>query len=529
MNNVDQKLLPDNIKNKLEQAKNEKTDLVELYVKFSPTLEFPSIKATEFIIGIGNFIDSIPSVFTESPDETNYDYRFFYSIPLGNRKILENELYSRFFNDSEIESLDIEFLTEEITEIVELDEDISQLSNTKAIYVDIDKLDKTTNLMGELNICTARIKELSNKLQHIKTIKELSLYKTQFDDAARHIDEITTHLNKNSIYLQMAPLNTVMAKFKRMIMNYCKETNKKIKLITENANIQLDKRIIDKLSEPMIHLIRNAMDHGIECPDVRLNKGKPEHGTITISVSNHGGKAIIEITDDGKGIDPEAIRATCLIRGIYPENIIPEMSKEELLQSLFISGFSTAENLTDISGRGIGLDVVKNSIMEMNGKIYLDSEIDKFTRFTLVLPETLSLIKTVIVSDSSEIYALPAKSIERIVEFNINDLIYENNQYFLKYKILKIPVYMISKLFNQKNKPAKSTSKTGLIIKKDNGLIVLQADRLIEIKDAMVKPFGFYLGDISGFAGVILSSEGSIIFLIDTYNIDERIQEYAER
>jgi len=528
MNNVDKNHLPEDIREKIDLVKNDKNELVEIYVKFSPSLEFPSIKAAEFIVGIGNFIDSVPSLFSESQNENIYEYMFFYSIPIGNRKNIENEIYSRFFNDSEIETLDIYFLTEEIHEVIDPNNESNQQLKTKTIYVDVDKLNKTTNLMGELNICTTRFKELYGKFQNIKTIKELSLYSKQLEAVTRQLEEITMHLNKNSIYMQMVSLETVISKLKRIVRNYCRETNKKIKIKTINANIQIDKRIIDKLSEPMIHIIRNAMDHGIEYPDIRIKKGKPDEGTITISGLNRGGKAIIEITDDGKGIDHEIIRAACLIKGIYPENIIPDMSKDELLQALFLPGFSTAENVTDISGRGIGLDVVKNAILQMNGKIYLNSEIDKFTKVTLSLPETLSLVKTIFVEDSGETFALPAKCIERIVELEPDKLIYEDNQIFFKYKILKIPVYAISKLFKEQTGSSNYGKKVGLIAKKDKDLIILQAERLIEIRDAMVKSFGFYMGDIPGFSGGIISSDGKIIFLIDTDNLDERINEYTQ-
>ena len=225
--------------------------------------------------------------------------------------------------------------------------------------------------------------------------------------------ELTSSLHHNHIDMQLVPLESITGNLKRMVRDYSRKSGKKINLAIQTNKLQFDKKILEKLHDPLIHLIRNCMDHGIETPQERVKCKKNEEGTITITGFKRASKAVLEIKDDGKGIDTEMLRAFCLHKGIYTLEQLNTMSKQDMLDQLFIPGFSTAKTVTDISGRGVGLDAVKEIIKGLNGSIKIHTEVKKGTKFTLILPESLSLIKSIFFACGKEIIAFPVKKYKK--------------------------------------------------------------------------------------------------------------------
>lgn len=524
--------ISEEIRHKIRQSKTKQNELLEIDVTMSDEVDFPSIKAMEFIVGIGEFIESVPSLFDEDVDDDNRLFRFFYTIPLGNRKHFEDLIYNRFFNDDEISYLSITFMPEELQSYTIPTEPQQAAQGNQIMHIEFSKLDKSNKLLAELNVCTSRFQDLHQKLKDLPRTSELISFQKEFNAASQSLTELATSLHKNSITMQMLPLHTLTGKYRRIIYDYCRNSGKQIQLAVNNANIQLDKKIIDKLDEPMIHLIRNAMDHGIESAQEREKNRKPPQGTITINAINRGEKAIIEITDDGRGIDPEKVRAACLQKALYPDEKIAEMTEDELYQCLFIPGFSTARKVTDISGRGVGLDVVHTAIKEMNGKITVESGIGRGTTIKIVLPETLSLIKTLLLRCENELFAVPSKSIAKIVTPYETKKGKKHKRPAINYNGKKIYLYPLKDLFTHKaylddEESVKADNETiYMIVKTGNDFVALEADCIVDMRDVVVKPFGSYLGTIPGYAGAIICWDGSIIYLIDTSSIESRIEDY---
>ncbi len=528
--------ISDELREKILQVKTKQNELLEVDVTMSEKVDFTSIKAMEFIVGIGEFIDSIPCLFSESIDETNRFYRFFYTIPLGNRKHFEDLIYNRFFNDEELENLSITFTPEEFKTPHLYRVPKKEINQHHIMHIEFNKLDKSNKLITELNICTARFQDLQQQLRQISNQSELDEFEKLFSNATQSLIELTTSLHKNSINMQMLPLHTLTGKYRRIVYDYCQSSGKQIKLEVNNASIQLDKRIIDKLDEPLVHIIRNAMDHGIESPEERVKNGKTPEGTITITGSNRGEKAIIEVTDDGAGLDPEKIRATCLKKSLFSDEKIGAMQEHELYQCLFMPGFSTARIITDISGRGVGLDVVYTAIKEMHGKINLYSTPGQGTNIKLTLPETLSLIKTIFVISGRETFALPSKSIIKILNSYEIDCTENHPTACLTYQEQTIPIYPLNHLFSHEayiDDDSQDNSciddSVFILAKTEDNIIALKADRIVDMRDVVVKPFGSYLGSIPGYGGAIICGDGSIVYLIDTSSIHARIDEYEQR
>ncbi|MDX9703019.1 MAG: ATP-binding protein [Candidatus Auribacterota bacterium] len=525
--------ITDEVRQKIQQAKTSQNELLEVDVAISGGVEFPSLKAMEFIVGIGEFIESVPSIFSETIDEENRFYRFFYTITPGNRKYFEDLIYNRFFNDDEIENVAISFMPEEFRI-----QDVFRPPKLKhqqhqIMHIEFSKLDKTNKLITDLNICTSRFQHLQQNLQNIADINELQEFQKDFGVAVQSLVKLTNSLHKNSINMQMLPLHTLTGKYRRIIYDYCRSTGKQIKLTLNNGSIQFDKRIIDKLDEPLVHIIRNAMDHGIESPEERKKKGKPVEGNITITGSNRGERAVIEISDDGAGLDAEKIRATCLHKGLFPEEKIGNMNEDELFQCLFMPGFSTSRIVTDISGRGVGLDVVYTAVKQMHGKINLFSKKGEGTTIRLTLPETLSLIKTVFVSSGGEIFAIPTKSIFKMLTSREIQCHNASTGITLQYQDNDIPVYNLKALFSHQayiedsqDDCFKNDERIYILSKIDSGLIALEGNRILDMHDVVVKPFGSYLGSIPGYGGAVICWDGSIVYLIDISTIESRISDY---
>ncbi|MCD6459858.1 hypothetical protein J7L67_04235, partial [bacterium] len=448
--------LPQFVIDNLKNTKTMRNEIVELEVYFKSEVQFPSINAASFIVDFNEFIDSHPSPFEENLDESNKLYRFFYSINIGHRSEFEDMVYNKFFSDESIKSLEVIFIPEEF--YAETGSQIISIKNDSNKYIKVNTklFDKADRILDSLNICVSKFKDLNTMARTECLQTKFSGFQTRFNEAAKMLSELTSSLQHNHIDMQLVPLETITGNLKRMVRDYCRKNNKKIKLAIKTNKLQFDKKIIEKLHDPFIHLIRNSMDHGIEAPEDRLKQGKNEEGTITITGFKKAGRAVIEIHDDGKGIDTEMLKAFCLHKGIYTLEQLNTMNKEDMLKQLFTPGFSTAKAVTDISGRGIGLDVVKNVIKGFNGSIKINTQSKKGTKFTLVLPESLSLVKSIFFACGDEIIALPAKSIKKIINTEKIKTKQKNKRKYILFNNSWIPAYEMKKLFRDSTQETKN-------------------------------------------------------------------------
>ncbi len=382
--------------------------------------------------------------------------------------------------------------------------------------------------ISSIRVASTKIDELVNLVSELVTIQaQLNLYSEQSGEPrivalSESIQKLSRQLRDNAFEISLIPIQSELMRFQRLVRDLSKELNKEIDFIIEGGDIELDKNIIEHLTDPLLHMIRNCVDHAIELPDDRIKKGKNPKGSIIFKAYYEGASVIIKIIDDGKGINPKFILDKAIKKGLVDEGI--ELSKREILDLVFLSGFSTKENVSDLSGRGVGMDVVKRKIGEIRGEVSIDSEVDVGTTITLELPLTLSIIDGLLVKVVESQYVIPISSIEKIFPLEVedkknifNDVITIGNEQF--------PVISIRSIFNE----SESSEKEHIILVKfENKRIGLIVDEVIGEYQTVVKPLGRLLKDQDIISGASIMGDGTISMVIDTnrlihYNWNQKL------
>ncbi|WP_423189122.1 chemotaxis protein CheW [Alkalibacterium sp. f15] len=398
--------------------------------------------------------------------------------------------------------------TNDIIEEIQVNETQKQPDKKKSvtakqtIRVDLTRLDQFMNLVSELVIHRTRLEDMSEK----NNLVDLNEPLTQ-------VGRITTELQELVLQLRMQPFNVVVQRFPRMMRDLSNELGKDIQFVTEGESTELDRTVISEIGEPLIHLLRNAADHGIEQPAERVAKGKPETGTIKLSAYPEGNRVIISLADDGKGLDPRALEASARKKGISTDG----MTDEQLQNLIFHPGFSTAETVTGISGRGVGMDAVREKISSLNGKIETISVVDKGTTFRITLPLTLSIIQSLLVKVGQETFAIPQAVIDKVSRFEEKEAISVHQKEVYRYKGQTIPLVRINEVLDI---PKKDSDQQHIIMvligEKHYGLIV---DELIHQKEIVIKKLGNELNDLSLYLGATILGDGGISLILDVTSI----------
>lgn len=282
---------------------------------------------------------------------------------------------------------------------------------TGTIRVDINRLDKLMNLVGELVIGRARIERLA---------QEAGL--KAFEEPLAHLGRISGEIQELVTKLRMVPISYVFDRFPRLVRDLCKSLGKEVRLEVEGKETELDRTVVDEIGESLVHLIRNALDHGIETPEEREAKGKKREGTVRISAYQEGNSVIVEVADDGRGIDANVVRRKAVERGLYSAEEAQALSDEDAIKLVFLPGFSTADKVSDLSGRGVGMDVVKSKVESLGGQFTVHSKLDRGTRLVIRLPLTLAIVLALLVSVGDEAYAVPLEDVEETLLVNKNDI-----------------------------------------------------------------------------------------------------------
>ncbi len=319
--------------------------------------------------------------------------------------------------------------------------DIKSMAHKKpseqTIRVDVDRLDTLMNMMGELvlgrNSMVQTVGKLVSEHEGDYNLEQLS-------GASNSINFITTELQMAVMKMRMQPIGKVFKKVPRLVRDLARDSNKEISLEIYGETTELDKSVIEEIGDPLVHIIRNSCDHGIESPDEREAKGKPRLGTVKLAAEQEGSNIIIKITDDGKGLDVEAIRNKAVERNLASRAEVDNMSDKEAFKYIFGAGFSTAKKVTDVSGRGVGMDVVRTNIEKLNGIIDLESELDKGTTISIKLPLTLAIIQGLLVESDEEVYILPLASVHETVKTEHSEIYYVNKKPVLRSREDVIPI-----------------------------------------------------------------------------------------
>jgi len=383
----------------------------------------------------------------------------------------------------------------------------------KSIRVSEDKLDLLMNLTGELVINRGALFSIAEKLEAEEKIHQSS---KELREAVEVMNTITRDLQTVVMDMHMLPIKNLFNKFPRMVRDLCQKKNKKIELKISGEETHLDKMMIEKLADPLIHLIRNAIDHGIENPEERKSKGKVEKGTIKLSASQEGESVIIQIEDDGRGIDSELICQTAIKKGIIDEEKAKSLNEKERLDLIFVPGFSTAEKITDVSGRGVGMDVVMTAVKDLRGEIDIDTHVNRGTVFTIMLPLTLAILKTFLIEVNRQTFALPLNSVKETLEIYPEQIKGILNKEAIVIRGRVVGIAYLSDLLNLSNNESVSNKHISIVVIEGGGKeLGIAVDTLQRQEEIVIKPLEGCLTDSKGLAGATILGDGRVVLILD--------------
>ncbi len=374
----------------------------------------------------------------------------------------------------------------------------------RTVRVDIERLDTLMNLVSELII-------IKNGLETI----ELKKTSQNFNDQIEYLERITTNLHDAVMKVRMVPIERVFNRFPRLIRDLSRQLNKKIELHMSGEETELDRTVIDEIGDPLVHLLRNAGDHGLETPDVRVKAGKDPIGNICLRAYQDGNNVIIEVNDDGFGIDVTKIKAKAISNGTISEDQGDSMTGQEIIQLLFRPSFSTAEKISDVSGRGVGLDVVKTKIEALGGDIEVKTEINKGSKFIIRLPLTLAIIQALMVNLGDEKYAIPLNTIQNIEDVDVDNIKYIQNQEVINLRGHVIPIVRLHEKLGIDETDPNRQSLTVVIVNKGEKQAGMIVDSLIGQQEIVIKTLGKYLSNIKSIAGATILGDGEVALILD--------------
>jgi two-component system, chemotaxis family, sensor kinase CheA len=380
------------------------------------------------------------------------------------------------------------------------------------IRVDVNRLDSLMDLVGELVLGRNRLNlitdQMNQKMEGTQQAKDLS-------DTFTQIDFITTELQMVVMKTRMVPIAKVFNKLPRLVRDLSKETGKEIELVMTGEDTELDKSIIEELNDPLIHIMRNAADHGIERPDVRQAAGKPVRGTISVSAVHEGNHIVLAIEDDGHGMDPERLKQKAIERGMITSAEAREMLPREAFNLIFDPGFSTAEKVTNVSGRGVGMDVVRTNITNLKGIIEIESTLGKGSRFIIKLPLTLAIIKALLVDVAGEILSIPLASVQEVRRIQTEEIATVHGKEVIRLRDTVLPLTRVGYLSAGREKPAPGQWLYVVVVALGTHRFGIVVDGLMGQKEVVIKSLGSYLGTVPGIAGSTILGDGRVIMIVD--------------
>ena len=375
---------------------------------------------------------------------------------------------------------------------------------SQTVRVDIGRLDKLMNLVGELVISRARIERL---------VQEARL--RQFDDTLSQLGRISGDIQELVTKLRMVPVSFTFDRFPRLIRDLCKTLNKNVELVLEGEDTELDRTVIDEIGDPMVHLIRNSMDHGIEHPDERKALGKPEKGILKIAAYQEGSGVVIEVSDDGAGIDPEKVKQKAIERGVITEDRAAIMSDEEAQQLVLLPGFSMAKQITDLSGRGVGMDAVKTKVEALGGQFDLASKKNEGTHVYIRLPLTLAIVLSLLIKVGKETYAISLENVEETIMVRRDDIktVHGEPTTLLRGEVLSLNI--LGDILGSEGVEHDRNEYPVVVVKIGKNKIGFIVSELIGQQEIVIKSLGRFLSKIDGITGGTILGDGNVALILD--------------
>jgi two-component system chemotaxis sensor kinase CheA len=392
------------------------------------------------------------------------------------------------------------------------DASLSQSQTEATVRVDTKRLDDIMNLVGELVLVRNRLATLESA----KIDEDMA-------KAVANLDLVTSDLQTSVMKTRMQPIKKVFGRFPRVVRDVARSLNKEVNLELIGEDTDLDKNLVEALADPLVHLVRNAVDHGIEMPEERVRAGKPRAGYVTLSAEQQGDHILLRIRDDGAGMDADKLRASAVAKGLMDEDAAARLSDAECYQLIFIAGFSTKEEISDISGRGVGMDVVKTRIAQLNGSLEIDSALGRGTQIAIKVPLTLAIMPTLMVQVVDQIFALPLGSVVEIFHLDLNKRNVVDGQDVILIREKAVPLfYLRSWLVNGHAAQLEYDYGHVVIVHVGQRHVGFIVDRLLGQEEVVIKPLGALLHGIEGLAGATITGNGRISLILDVPGLMSR-------
>lgn len=385
---------------------------------------------------------------------------------------------------------------------------ISKPIVNRTVRVDIEKLDVLMNLVSELIIAKNSLVSTSSQ--------EGILTNNTFNEQIEYLESVTTNLHESVMKVRMVPIETVVQKFPKMIRDLSKKLDKKMQLIMSGEETELDRTVVDEIGDPLMHLLRNSADHGLESAEVRKERGKPEVGSIFLNAYQDGNNVIIEVRDDGNGIDVEAVKKKAIERGTITPEQAENMADKDVIGLLFLPSFSTSEKVTDVSGRGVGLDVVKSKIESLSGEVEVKTKLGEGSTFIIRLPLTLAIIQALMVEVGGEKYAIPLGSIQTIEDVEPAEIKYVQAKEVINLRGTVIPLIRLNEVLDNESTKKPDEDLLVIIVKKGDKLAGLVVDELMGQQEIVIKSLGNYINKNKIISGATILGDGEIALILDT-------------
>jgi two-component system chemotaxis sensor kinase CheA len=403
---------------------------------------------------------------------------------------------------------------------------LSLRSVANTVRVNIQKLDHLMNVVGELAIVRGAVAQITERLRQQPELRSIS---TELHRITRSFERNLTELQDGILDVRMVPLGQVFDKLARVVRQVARDSKKEIRLEVKGADTEVDKLIVEELSDPLMHLIRNAIDHGVELPQMRREAGKDPVGVLSLIAYQKGNHVLIEVSDDGAGMDPQKLMAKAVQRGLVSAEQSAELSREDVFNLIFLPGFSTSEVVTDLSGRGVGMDVVKTNISKLGGVIDLRSEVGKGTTFTITLPITLAIISALVVRVARQTYAIPLANVQEALMLDPRTIRTVEGREVMTLRGGTLPLCRIKELFRLDDVAYTPARQFVVVSQLGNRRLGMVVDLLLGQQDIVIKSLGDSLHSVRGFAGATDLGDQSVTLVLDTPQILEEVLASSER
>lgn len=515
----------------IEEAGNKNLNVYGVHVQVDPGCILKAARAFlvfKSVEEIGEIIKSIPSAQDIEDEKFDLDFDIFVITAESLEKTL-----AVIKNVSEIKDATGEKITIKSAEAVEEKKEAEHTADNKpavaqsnkpaaqsngqakskpvvnrSVRVDIDKLDVLMNLVSELIIA-------KNGLVAAAGATGIAENNNNVNEQIEYLERVTTNLHESVMNVRMVPIETVVSRFPRMIRDLSKKLDKKMELYMTGEETELDRTVIDEIGDPLMHLLRNSADHGLESAETRIARGKDETGTIFLNAYQDGNNVVIEVGDDGNGIDTEKVKAKALERGTITPEQAAVMTEKEIIDLLFMPSFSTAEKISDVSGRGVGLDVVKSKIESLGGEVECKSVLGEGSTFTIRLPLTLAIIQALMVKLGDEQYAIALGSIQTIEDIPLTDIKYVQGKEVITLRGTVIPIVRLGEMLDVTDREEPTESLTVVVIKKGDKQAGLVVDSLIGQMEIVIKSLGKYIHINKMISGATILGDGEVALIID--------------